>query len=229
MRSLATPAQTVQVVGNPGGDVLSLLIVQALAAVSLVALVGGFLVGHSLPRPPRAPVRVVARRSPPRWTEVAWIGGALIASFWSIGVLLVPAYTYHWPSTPDFPGSDVVQLIGFAVSLAGGLLFFAAARALGRHMTPAIQVREGHALVEKGPYRYIRHPAYTAITTGAVGLSILYLSPILSLLTFLLIGLAIYRAHLEEGLLASPEAFGEAYTEYMARTGRFLPRVRARP
>lgn len=207
---------------------LSLLTVQVLAAVSLLALIGGFLVGHSLPHPPRLRVRVVARRSPARWTEVAWVAGALIVSFWSVGVLLVPAYTYHWPAAPDFPGSDVLQLIGFAASLAGGFLFFAAARALGRHMTPAIQVQEGHALVEEGPYRYVRHPAYTAIATAAVGLSILYLSPILSLLTLLLIGLAIYRAHLEEELLASPEAFGKAYTEYMGRTGRFLPRIRAK-
>ncbi len=119
--------------------------------------------------------------------------------------------------------------MGFLVSLAGGLLFFAAVRALGRHMTPAIQVQEGHQLVQEGPYRYIRHPVYTAIVTGATGLSLLYLSPILALITILLVGLATYRARIEEELLGSSEGFGPAYSAYVARTGRFLPRTRSGP
>jgi protein-S-isoprenylcysteine O-methyltransferase Ste14 len=96
-------------------------------------------------------------------------------------------------------------------------------------MTPAIQVAEGHQLVQVGPYRYIRHPAYTAIVSGAIGQSIVYLSPILALVALVLIGLAVYRAHLEEDLLGSPEGFGEAYSEYVTRTGRFLPRTRSKP
>jgi len=209
--------------------VLSLLVAQILAAVSLAAIIGGFAVGHVLSPSPRERARVVASRNATRWTEVVWVGGSLVASFWSIGVLLAPEYTYHWPASPDFPYSGVIQLFGFLVSLAGGLLFFAAVRALGRHMTPAIQVQEGHQLVQAGPYRYIRHPAYTAIITGASGLSLLYLSPILALITVLLGGMAVYRAHMEENLLSSSEGFGETYTAYTARTGRFLPRIRSRP
>ncbi len=208
---------------------LGSLIVQILAGVTLVTLLGGFLLGHALEHPPRRVARVVTKRNPARWTEVVWVGGALIVTFWSTGVLLVPAYAYHWPASPDFLGSAVVQLLGFAAAIAGGLLFFAAVRTLGRHMTPAIQVQEGHRLVQEGPYRYIRHPAYTAIVTGAAGLSALYLSPLLVLITVLLAGTAAHRAHLEEDLLGSPEAFGETYRAYVARTGRFLPRIRRGP
>jgi protein-S-isoprenylcysteine O-methyltransferase Ste14 len=208
--------------------VLGLLIVQILAGVNLATLVGGFLLGHSLEHPPRRVVRVVAKRNPQRWTEVVWASGSLVAAFWSIGVLLVPSYAYHWPATPDFLGSEIVQLIGFLTSAAGGILFFAAVRALGRHMTPEIRVEEGHRLVQEGPYRYIRHPAYTAIITAAGGLSVLYLSPLLTLVTLLLVGMAVYRAHLEEDLLSSQDGFGKTYTEYVARTGRFLPRIRSK-
>ena len=208
---------------------LSQLAAQAFAGISLSAIVGGFLVGHWLSPPNRQPVRVAVRRERTRWTEAVWVGGSLVASFWSVGVLLVPRYAYDWPSLPDFPSSAVVQLFGFLVSLVGGLLFFAAVRALGRHMTPAIQLQEGHRLVREGPYRFIRHPAYTAIITGASGLSVLYLSSILALITVVLVGMAVYRAHLEEGLLSSSEGFGETYRAYMGRTGRFLPRIRSRP
>jgi len=202
--------------------------VQVLAAGIVVATLAGFILGHALPHAPRSPSRVVARRDPRRWTEIVWVGGALAMVFWQFAVLVVPVYAYHWPAAPDFPYSSAVQLLGFAVALAGGLLFFSAVRALGRHMTPRIQVQEGHRLVQEGPYAYIRHPAYTAILTSAAGLSLLYLSPILAGLFVLLAGVAVYRAGLEEDLLSSPEAFGEEYREYVARTGRFLPRLRGR-
>lgn len=207
---------------------LTVLQVQVLAAVSLVAMIVGFVVERLLPRQPRGILRVQAKKDPARWTEVVWIGGSLITVLWPIGILVVPAYAYHWPPSPDFPFSTMAQLVGFSVSVAGGLLFATAARALGRFMTPAIQVREGHQLVERGPYRFIRHPAYTGILASGIGLSVVYLSPILGLLVVVLVGIAYYRSSLEESLLSSPEAFGKAYTEYVARTGRFLPRVRSR-
>ncbi len=207
---------------------LSLGLVQLLAGSSLAATVVGFVLGHSLPHPPREIVRVVARRDPGRWTEAVWIGGTLAVALWPAAVLVAPNYAYHWPALPDFPGSSALQSLGFAVSIVGGLLFFWAARALGRHMTPAIQVREGHQLVQEGPYRYVRHPVYTAIVTAAGGTALLYLSSILALVALALVSLAIYRARLEEGLLASAEGFGPEYLQYAARTGRFLPRIRPR-
>jgi protein-S-isoprenylcysteine O-methyltransferase Ste14 len=209
--------------------VLPLLVVQALAAFGLVATIAGFLLGQARTFQSSRGLRVVAKRDPARWTEVVWLGGSMIAVLWPIGVLLIPAYAYHWPTFSDFADSWVIQVLGFLISLAGGILFFAAARALGRHMTPEIQVQEGHQLVQEGPYRYIRHPVYTAIITASAGQTILYLSPILGAIVLFLAGIAIYRAVLEEKLLSSPEAFGKLYTDYVARTGRFLPRIRSRP
>ena len=208
---------------------LNVEIVQTLAGISLLAIVAGFILNHALPHPPRERAHVVARGHPARWTEVAWLAGTAVASAWSVGVLLVPTYAYHWPALPDFPYSWAIQLVGFATTFVGGGLFFVASRTLGRHMTPAIQIREGHQLVQEGPYGYIRHPVYTAIVIAAGGFSVLYLSPILALLAVLLACLAVYRAHLEERLLSSPAAFGQKYTDYIARTGRFLPRIGSKP
>jgi len=208
--------------------VLSVPVVQILAAVSVGGFFVGFALGHSLSGPRARPGRPVAKRTPPRWTEVAWVAGALTVVLWSVAVLLAPSVAYHWPPTPDFPFSSLIQLAGFGLAVVGGLLSFAAVRALGRHMTLEIQVQEGHRLVQTGPYRYIRHPVYTSILTGACGLSVLYLTPVLAAVFALLVPLALYRSGLEERLLASPEAFGEEYRAYVARTGRFLPRARSR-
>ncbi len=207
---------------------LSLLFVQISAVVSLVATLSGILVGLARRRRLTGPVRVMAMRNPPRWTEVVWILGTFGALLWPIGIFLIPIYAYHWPSFPDFPGSWVVQVLGVPLGIAGGMLFSRAARALGTQMTPAIQVQEGHQLLETGPYRLIRHPVYTAIVAISLGQTLLFLSPVAALLTLVMLGLAEYRAHLEEDLLRSPEAFGGAYDAYMARTGRFLPRLRSK-
>jgi len=208
--------------------VLSLFLVQILAIVNVAALFGGFILGHVLARSPRGPARVVARRNPGRWTEVLWVVGALVSAFWSFGVLFAPAVAYHWPAVPDFPLSSEIQVAGFLVALSAGLLFFVAVRAMGAQMTPEIRVQEGHRLVQEGPYRRIRHPLYTAIVAGAGGLAFLYLSLPLGILALVLAALAVYRAGLEEDLLRSQEGFGRTYTEYVARTGRFLPRFRRR-
>ena len=204
---------------------LAIAFVQILAGASLVSILGGFVLSHVLPHTGRNPARVLLRSPAGERTIGAWVTGTLVVTFWSIGVLVVPAYWYDWPALPDFPDSAIVQIAGFVVTFVGGSLFFLASRALGREMTPVIQIREGHELVTSGPYRYIRHPVYTAILIGAVGFTALYLSLPLGLLTVLLVGLASYRSRLEEGLLASPQGFGDTYTSYIARTGRFLPRI----
>jgi len=210
-------------------DVLGLFVVQILGICCLLGAMGAIVFGGPRPSALRNPVRVVAERDPGRWTEVAWLAGTFVAVLWPIGVLAVPEFAYHWPTTPDFLASWAFQLSGFAISVGAGILFFRASRALGNYMTPAIRVRQDHQLVQEGPYRYIRHPLYTAIVASAGGLSLLFLSPVLLAVTLLLAGVASHRARLEEELLGSPEAFGSAYAGYVARTGRFLPRIRSRP
>jgi protein-S-isoprenylcysteine O-methyltransferase Ste14 len=207
--------------------VLSLLFVQIIGVVGLVGSLAGLVIGRPRASGSVPPVRVLATNPPLRGTQTIWVGGTIVAVLWGVGVFLAPTYAYHWPPLPDFEGSWLVQLLGVGLAISGGALFFRAARRLGVQMTPAIQVRQGHQLLQTGPYRYIRHPVYTAILLVAIGQTLFFLSPIVAALTITLAILAVYRARLEESLLASPAGFGATYVEYMARTGRFLPRWRA--
>ena len=202
---------------------LSVAWVESVGSVAFLATLAMVLYGLARRRRPTHPVSVVAHRDPPKWTETAWILGTFIAICWPVGALLLPWIGYHWPPFPDFPDSWIVQIAGALLGISGGWLFARSARALGTQMTPAIRVQEGHQLVQTGPYRLIRHPVYTAILTVALGQTLLFLSPLAALLALSLLVLAEYRAHLEEDLLRSPEAFGPAYDAYVARTGRFLP------
>ncbi|HII39937.1 MAG TPA: isoprenylcysteine carboxylmethyltransferase family protein [Thermoplasmata archaeon] len=168
----------------------------------------------------------VAARDPARGTEALWLGTIGVAQLWTLGVVLMPQAFYAWPLFGDFPGSAGIQMLGLLVwFLAGGLAVWSF-RTLGRFMTVSIRVMEGHRLVQEGPYAWIRHPTYTAVVALVVGLALVFLSLPLILLALLLAVLARYRAGLEEDLLRSPQGFGAAYEAYMARTGRFLPRLR---
>ena len=53
-----------------------------------------------------------------------------------------------------------------AVLCVAGLAFALWARVtLGRNWSGLVTLKEGHELVERGPYRFVRHPIYTGILT----------------------------------------------------------------
>lgn len=208
---------------------LGLIELRICAAVTFLVTASEIAAGLARRRRPTHRARVVASRPPLRGTEVLWVGGTFAAVLWPLGAFLVPSIAYAWPALPTSPVLDAAQIAGAGIGIAGGGLFYRSSVALGVLLTPAIQLQEGHRLIDFGPYRWVRHPLYSAVLLIAFGQALLFLSVPALLLALVLLGLATYRAGLEEQLLRSPAAFGEAYEAYMARTGRFLPRLRAPP
>ena len=77
-------------------------------------------------------------------------------------------------------------------------------------------------LVEKGPYKIIRHPMYLAIILSLTPLIVShYDSARMIILGVLYINL-LFKLLFEEGLL---KVYFEGYTEYMKRTWRLIPWV----
>ena len=77
-----------------------------------------------------------------------------------------------------------------------------------------------------GPYARIRHPLYTAAMLTSLGAGLFFLNLAILGDFVVVVAFATYRARLEERLLSSPQGFGLQYRAYVARTGRFLPRLR---
>ena len=78
-------------------------------------------------------------------------------------------------------------------------------------------------LVEKGLYRYIRHPMYSSLLFLAWGAFLKHITPLTIGLTLLVSGLLIVAAKVEER--ENIRFFGTAYVEYMQRTRMFIPCV----
>jgi protein-S-isoprenylcysteine O-methyltransferase Ste14 len=61
-----------------------------------------------------------------------------------------------WPEAVAGP----LRALGWPLAIAGGLLAVLSARALGPSLTPYPRPRSPGWLVERGPYRIVRHPIY---------------------------------------------------------------------
>jgi protein-S-isoprenylcysteine O-methyltransferase Ste14 len=113
--------------------------------------------------------------------------------------------------------------VGVALAAFGTSLQLWAMRSMGQWYTPRVAILEGHQLVSTGPYRWLRHPAYTGIMAAGTGFSAAF--GFWTGLLYFPAGLPVVlrRMDAEERLLA--EEFGEEYRAMMDRTWRLLPYV----
>jgi protein-S-isoprenylcysteine O-methyltransferase Ste14 len=78
-------------------------------------------------------------------------------------------------------------------------------------------------LVRTGIYAHIRHPLYTGVIGGSLGLALAHGHLILFALWVLLFLVMFFKSRYEESLLRQHYA---EYAQYMTETGRFFPRLR---
>jgi protein-S-isoprenylcysteine O-methyltransferase Ste14 len=112
-----------------------------------------------------------------------------------------------------------------AILVVGGTLFRQwAIRTLGQYFTRSVRVSSDQAVVQDGPYRWVRHPSYTGgmLAAAGVGFALGNAVSLACLLAAILPGFG-YRIHVEEKALV--ETLGEPYRAYRARTKRLIPFV----
>jgi protein-S-isoprenylcysteine O-methyltransferase Ste14 len=97
------------------------------------------------------------------------------------------------------------------------------ASTLGRFLVPQARVSRDHTLVVEGPFRFVRHPAYSGDLALWLGSALATLNVLLLLLWPLYVLGARRQSHVEDELLET--TFGDEYRRYAARVGRFVPRL----
>ncbi len=97
-------------------------------------------------------------------------------------------------------------------------------RVLGEYFTYAVIVSKEQKVIDRGAYRWVRHPSYSGGTLMFAGMG-LGLGNWLSLTLLLVMTIAAYgyRVMVEERALV--ETIGDPYREYMKRSKRFIPFV----
>ena len=130
--------------------------------------------------------------------------------------------TLLWAAIP-FP--VWARIIGVVLGIAALLWFIWVHQSLGNNLSVRLRIKDRQILVTDGPYRWIRHPMYSAFYL--LHIAVFFLTANWFIGVTWLAGLTIIillRISREEKMLL--ERFGDQYVSYMERTGRFVPRIK---
>jgi protein-S-isoprenylcysteine O-methyltransferase Ste14 len=143
--------------------------------------------------------------------------GQLVCLATFVVVWVADSFIFHW-------STFLANAIPIAVRMAflGAALLLAAILLRGAHRVVTGEQRPDH-VIDTGPFRHVRHPLYLAtlltyLGTAVASLSLLSLALLLPIFVFY-----DYIARYEERLLEV--RFGDAYRDYEARTGKWIPGI----
>lgn len=169
-------------------------------------------------------VIALTRRARARQDKVCKGGSArvvwAVALPFTVGAISM-RYIGLWPMPFD---GDLLVLFASIVVALGAVIRLRAILKLGSNFTVNVAVRSDHSLVKTGPYRSVRHPAYTGLLLSFFGTGMATGSWVgLILATIPVAAVLLYRINVEEKMLLSH--FGEEYRQYSQETARLIPKI----
>jgi len=147
--------------------------------------------------------------------------------FWLVLPVLMGWFVYlpyadrHQIATSN---SAFVRWLGLAIFGVAYWLRIESIRAQGPQFSCAVAIQEQHRLTTSGPYRWMRHPAYTGVIGIIAGASLVFANPLAAVV---MTGLVWFwmetRIRDEERLLL--EEFGLEFSRYARQTRKLIPFV----
>lgn len=132
------------------------------------------------------------------------------------------AFVFLLPGAAIVSAARMVFAVGIFCVVVGTALRWYAVATLGRYFTVNVATQASQPVIDVGPYRYIRHPAYAGSLLALIGFALALGNWAGVLAMLILPGSAFgYRIAVEEAALVS--ALGEPYSRYMRRTWRLIP------
>jgi protein-S-isoprenylcysteine O-methyltransferase len=135
--------------------------------------------------------------------------GVFIAGNWRAGAL---------------PFGRAFEVAGVALFAAGLIFRWWAIITLGRFFTVDVTIEKDHELVERGPFKFVRHPSYAGVLLAFIGFALTLRNWGAIMVVVVPIFIAFRRRMtVEESALT--EALGTRYGDYIRRTKRLVPGV----
>jgi len=149
--------------------------------------------------------------------------GSMTLLWMVIGAAMTLAISFQWVKAARFTMSARLDHVLALVLMASGLLIrWWSILTLGRLFTVNVAIQHDHAIVQKGLYKYVRHPSYAGLLLAFLGLGVFFHSWLSLTALIVPITLAVAnRIAKEEAVLRT--ALGASYADYCARTKRLIP------
>ncbi|MBX3499424.1 MAG: isoprenylcysteine carboxylmethyltransferase family protein [Alphaproteobacteria bacterium] len=140
-----------------------------------------------------------------------------------IGAILLFGGLYAWPGAPLLWSVGPTAAIVLGVLMVGGFAFAWWARLhLGRYWSSGITRKEGHRIVDTGPYGLTRHPIYTGLIWAALAMAVAEAS-LPAVIGGALFSLGLWLKATAEETFLSSELGAATYDAYRRRVPMLVP------
>jgi protein-S-isoprenylcysteine O-methyltransferase Ste14 len=138
------------------------------------------------------------------------------------GILALPVGRALMPDATI--GGAWIFAVGFVVGWLGLLLRWWSFATLGRYFTVVVKTSKDQPIIDRGPYRVLRHPSYTGLLLAIAGCGLMLGTLVGTAAAVVLVSNAlVYRLRKEE--LALTAALGDRYRQFAAGRARLIPYV----
>ncbi|WP_230689171.1 methyltransferase family protein [Catellatospora paridis] len=121
-------------------------------------------------------------------------------------------------------GGVWIFALGLVIGWLGLLLRWWSFVSLGEYFTVVVKTSDDQPVVDRGPYRVLRHPSYTGLLLAFTGFGLMLGNWVSAVGSFVLLLIAlIYRLRIEECALSA--ALGDRYRQFAACRARLVPYV----
>jgi protein-S-isoprenylcysteine O-methyltransferase Ste14 len=123
---------------------------------------------------------------------------------------------------PVWQAPGAYHAAGFLLLVSGACFRLRAIASLGIYYSHVVRKIEGHKIIDTGPYRYLRHPAYAGMIAAHLGITVFYFNYITcAIFVLLLIPSIIVRILVEEKTLMTIKG----YEDFSKNRKRIIPFV----
>lgn len=128
----------------------------------------------------------------------------------------------RWMAWSSFSLPNWLAWVGVLLGAAGAGLLLWSHRALGVNFFGGVKLRKGHQLVTAGPYRWARHPMYTAFLLLGLAWTLLAGNWLIGG-CWLAASLLVMATRVGEEERMMLKEFGKEYEAYRQGTSRYFP------
>ncbi|HEY2344788.1 MAG TPA: isoprenylcysteine carboxylmethyltransferase family protein [Xanthomonadaceae bacterium] len=121
------------------------------------------------------------------------------------------------------PHTVPVCAVGLTLCLPGAALAIWSRHLLGKNWSLSVQVKQGHELIQSGPYRFVRHPIYSGLLLLFTG-NALMVGEGRGVLAVAMVFVSFWRKLKQEEAWLT-QRFGAAYQVYRQHTKALVPAV----